>query len=358
MDNFKDEAARLEASCTRALVLHGQRNTAQLLAELPTDIVSDEYGDGGVVSELEDEVAELLGVEAAIFLPSGTMAQQIALRIHADASARRTVLLHPTSHPVLHEDQAMERLHGLQPRPVGDPTALLSRGHLDEVAEAPAALLLELPQREIGGQLPEWDDLVAQVQWAQDRGAAVHLDGARLWQCGVAYDRSLPEIAALFDTMYVSFYKDLGGLSGSCLTGSLEFAAEVREWRHRHGGTLFAMWPYAASSLAALRMRLPRMASYRTHALALAAGVDDLDGVRVHPGPPQTSMFHLKLRGTATALLEGLRSIAKDDGISTWSDTHPTGHPDWRSVEMTVGDATLDFTPAEFRSIAARIVEG
>ncbi|MFT5224057.1 MAG: threonine aldolase, partial [Glaciecola sp.] len=207
-------------------------------------------------------------------------------------------------------------------------------------------------------QLPTWEQFVAQVQWAQDRGAAVHLDGARLWQCGIAYDRSLPEISALFDTMYVSFYKDLGGLSGSALTGSHEFAAEVREWRHRHGGTVFAMWPYAASALSALRLRLPRMASYRAHALALAAAVDDLDGARIHPSPPQTSMFHLHLRGTATGLLEGLRSVARDERIWTWSDTHPTGHPDWRRVEMHVGDATLEFTPAEFRSIVARIVEG
>jgi threonine aldolase len=97
----------------------------------------------------------------------------------------------------------------------------------------------------------------------------VHLDGARLWQCEAAYDRPLAEIAALFDTVYVSFYKDLGALAGCCLAGPEDVVADAREWRHRHGGTLFALWPYAASALAGLRSRLRRMARYRSHAEAV-----------------------------------------------------------------------------------------
>ena len=84
------------------------------------------------------------------------------------------------------------------------------------------------------------------------------------------YERSLEEIAALFDTIYVSFYKDLGGIAGSGLAGPEDVIAEAKEWRLRHGGTLFAMWPYAASAAAAIETRLPRMKIYRDHALALA----------------------------------------------------------------------------------------
>jgi hypothetical protein len=81
------------------------------------------------------------------------------------------------------------------------------------VAEPLAALLVELPQREIGGLLPAWDDLVAQVGWARDRDTAVHLDGARLWEAAAGYERSPAEVAALFDSVYVSFYKGIGALA-------------------------------------------------------------------------------------------------------------------------------------------------
>ncbi len=128
-----------------------------------------------------------------------------------------------------------------------------------------AVLLLELPQRDIGGQLPAWEELVAQVEWARERGAAVHLDGARLWGCESFYGRSLAEISEPFDTVYTSFYKQLGGLAGAVLAGSEDVIAESKEWRRRrHGGMLYGLWPNAASGLVGLRTRLPRMAAYRS----------------------------------------------------------------------------------------------
>src|SRR5690349_21577929 len=196
----------LRDACTRFLHGHGQRRPAELLAEIPTDVAPDRYGEGGVVAELEREVAALLGMPAALFLPSGTMAQQAALRVHADRLDRRTVVFHPTCHLDRHEAQAFQRLHGLVGRPAGEPHRLLTLDDLRGVAERPAALLLELPQREIGGQLPDWQALVDQVAWARGRGAALHLDGARLWECTPFYGRPLAEIAGLFDTVYVSFY--------------------------------------------------------------------------------------------------------------------------------------------------------
>ena len=250
-----DEVERLRRDCSRALAWHGNRTPQEMLAEFGDAVAPDRYGAGGVVEELEHEVADLLGMPAAVFMPSGTMAQQIALRIHADDLGPRTVAFHPACHLDTHESGAYERLHGLVGRPVGAPDRLLTLTDLDEVAEPLAALVLELPQRDLGGALPTWDDLTAQVEWARGRGAAVHLDGARLWQCGVAYGRPLAEVAGLFDSVYVSFYKDLGGLAGCCLLGSEDLVARAREWRQRHGGTLFALWPYAASALAALRLR-------------------------------------------------------------------------------------------------------
>lgn len=359
------ELDAIRRTCRRFLGGHGYRSTAAQLAAIPADVQEDVYGEGGVVAELEAEIATILGKPAAVFMPSGTMAQQIVLRVHADRRNRRTVLYHPQCHLEVHELDAPGRLHRLHGRPVGSRERLITIDDLratpdgsTPVAEAPAALLLELPQRDLGGQLPAWKDLVAQVDWAHSVGAAAHMDGARLWQCAGFYDRPIEAIAAPFDTVYVSFYKDIGAFAGAAVAGPTDVIAEVREWRQRHGGTLFTMWPHAASALANLRARLPRMPAYRAQALALADAVRDLPGLQLVPDPPQASMFHLVFHRDPGALQEAALRLAKDDGIWTWGKFHPTEVPGTSRAELGVGDAALEWTPAEFRDVIARLLAG
>src|SRR5690242_14929971 len=107
------EARALRERCTRFVHGHGRESAAAFLAGIPSDTALDRYGTGGVVTELEARVAELLGKPAAVFLPSGTMAQQVTLRVHASRTGRSTVLYHPTCHLRLHEDGAVQRLQGL-----------------------------------------------------------------------------------------------------------------------------------------------------------------------------------------------------------------------------------------------------
>jgi threonine aldolase len=355
-----EEIRRLRGGCERALGGHGLRTPTDMLAELasiPLDKLGDDtYGAGGVVGVLEEEVRGLLGKPAAVFMPSGTMAQQIALRIHADRTGRGVVGFHPTSHLELHEDKAYQRLHGLVGRTIGSRSELITRKDLEGIDEPLAALLLELPQREIGGRLPDWADLVAQVHLVRERGTAVHLDGARLWESAPFYGRPPAEIAALFDSVYVSFYKGLGGLTGSVLLGDEQLIREARAWRHRHGGTLFRLWPYAASALAGLRLRLPRMPAYVAHAQAIAAELAKIDGVDVVPDPPQVPMMHIHLRTTAAAALAGLRRLASEERIWTWGGTAATDTPGIRRVELTVGDSTLAFSPSEVARIVRRLL--
>ncbi len=161
------------------------------------------------------------------------------------------------------------------------------------------------------------------------------------------YDRPLSDIAALFDTVYVSFYKGLGGLAGSMLLGEEDVIAEARLWRKRHGGTLYRLWPYAAAGLAGLRLRLPKMGAYVAHARAIAAELAEMDGVLVVPDPPQTPMMHLHLRTTEAAVTAGIRRMATEQRLWTWGGSSPTETPGYRRVELTVGDATLGFTPVE-----------
>ena len=346
----------LRATCSRSLGGHGPVRPADLLGTIPVDTAVDRYGEGGVVAELEAEVAGLLGMPAALYLPSGTMAQQAVLRVHADRRARRTVLFHPTCHLDVREGRALERLHGLVGRPVGDPCALITAADLAAVAEPVAALVLELPQRDLGGQLPAWEDLQAQVAWARDRGAAVHLDGARLWEAAAGYGRPLTEVAGLFDTAYVSFYKGIGALAGCCLAGPVDVVAEAAEWRQRMGGTLFGLWPGAASALTLLRRRLPLMPAYLEHARAVASALQDLPGVQVVPDPPQTSMLHLLLTTTEDAFTAAATELAERDGLWTWPGSMPTEDPRARAVELSVGDATLALRPEQVREAVARLV--
>ncbi len=353
-----DEMAVLRDRCERFVQGHGRPSAASLLADIPVDTAMDRYGAGGVVAELEAEVAGLLGKPAAAFLPSGTMAQQVTLRVLADRLGRRTVVFHPTCHLHLHEDEAAVRLHQIVTRPVGAAEKPLTRAELDRVAEAPAVLLLELPQREIGGQQPAWTDVLAQVGWARERGAWAHLDGARLWESAAGYGVPPAEVAAPFDTVYVSFYKGIGALAGCCLAGPEDVVAEVREWRHRMGGTLFGMWPAAASGLTCLRRRLPLMPGYLTQARAIADELQGVAGVTVLPDPPQTPMMHLLLGVGAAVFQDAVVGLAEERSTWTWAAAAPTPDPHVVRVELSVGDATMGWEPAELADVIARLAAG
>lgn len=347
----RDELAALKAQCTRSFHGHGKQTAATMLATIPADTTLDTYGDGGAVADLEAEICRLLDKPAAVFLPSGTMAQQAVLRVHADARSRRTVVFHPMCHLEQHEEQGYQRLHRLIGRPAGGRDRLMTLDDLTAIAEDPAALLIELPQRDIGGQQPAFDDLTAHAAWARQRGAAVHLDGARLWESAAGYGRPVAEIAALFDTVYVSFYKGIGALPGCCVAGPAEIVGQVREWRRRMGGTLHGLWPSAASALTCLAIRLPRFPAYLEHARAIAAALADVPGVTVIPDPPEVPMMHLLLRVTKEQYATAAQRLAKDRGIWTPPTCMPTVDPAVQRIELSVGDGTMDFEPAELAEI-------
>jgi threonine aldolase len=349
------EEAAVRAGCTRFLAGHGQRSTQALLAEIDPETEPDRYGRGGVVEELEHEIAELLAKPAALFLPSGTMAQQSVLAIHAERRGRTSLVFHPACHLDWREGRGYARLHGLSAEPAGQLRRPLELFDLEAIAEPPAALLIELPQRDLGGHLPHMSDLEAMVGWARERGAAVHLDGARLFEATPFYRRSPAEIAALFDTVYVSFYKGLGGLSGCCVAGPTDVISELGTWRTRHGGTIFALWPYAASDLAALRRRLPMMPAYRDHAVSLAAALRPLPGIEVLPDPPQSPMFHIVCHVTEQELRANALELARATGIWTFARPFSSDGPSAQRLELSVGDATMTFAPDEVRDLIAAL---
>ena len=158
--------------------------------------------------------------------------------------------------------------------------------------------------------------------WARERGAAAHLDGARLWESAAGYGRAPAEIAALFDTVYVSFYKGIGALAGCCVAGPADVLDQVREWRRRMGGTLYGLWPNAASALSCLAERLPKFRAYMDHARAIAAALSAVPGVTVIPDPPQVPMMHLLLRTSKDDYASAARRLAAERGIWVFTVVH------------------------------------
>ncbi|HEX4859465.1 MAG TPA: beta-eliminating lyase-related protein [Usitatibacteraceae bacterium] len=256
---------------------------------------ADEYGTGQLIDDFEHKVAAVLGKEAAVYMPSGTMASLIALRIWADRAHNPDFGMHATAHQELHEELAYRKLHQLRGHVIGQEGEPLLARDLAYLDLPLSSIVIELPMREIGGRLAPWEDLQRQRQIATSRGVRLHLDGARLWETRSFYEaRSYAEIAALFDSVYVSLYKGIGGLSGAMLAGDKAFIAEARTWLARHGGTVYRQYPIVASAAMRFDARLERMPHYYQRALSLARSLHALPGVAVRPEVPEVNLMHLR----------------------------------------------------------------
>lgn len=222
----------------------------------------------------------------------------ISLELMARYSAiRETCLHHITGHrPMTMADQLAAI--GEQTKQFAGPD-VYGTGELIE----PAAVLLELPMREIGGQLPSWEELDAQSQWARQQGITLHMDGARLWQCPPHYGRSLTEITALFNSVYVSFYKDIGGIAGSVLAGSVDFIDQAKMLIRRAGGNLYSLFPYVLAARAGMQRNLATLPDAVADAAWLAERFNDIQGLKTLPHLPPTNLFHLYMKGDPQSLI-------------------------------------------------------
>ena len=328
------------------------RDQVQEIADSPLSLIrSDGYGRGGFLAEFEAEIATLLGKEAAVFMPSGTMAQQIALRIWSDELGSRKVAFHPTCHLEIHEHKAYSELHRLEAVLVGESDRLFTVDDLSTLSENISTLLIELPQREIGGQLPSWEELNEICHFAQSRGMKLHMDGARLWECQPFFDRTYAEISAPFDSVYVSFYKVLNGLPGAALAGPADFIAEARIWQRRHGGNLQQQSPSAISAKLGLDRYLPRIPSYVQKAKEIAEALSHVESIRVVPENPPTNMMHLYLEGDPERLLNASLSLAGETGVGLFFRIGAEG-----KLEISIGDSALEIPTKEIKRLFAEVI--
>lgn len=327
------------------------RQTLAGLADfLPEGTEADFYGEGALIEDFEARIAEILGKPAAVFGPSGKMLQNAALRVWADRRNCPTVALHPQSHILAEEAEAYQRVFGLQHAALGAPNRLATPEDLEKIAEPLGALALELPLRRLGCRLHPWADVERFAEIADAQGIPLHADAARIWESEPFYGRTPAEIAAPFDSLYVSFYKGLGGLAGGALAGPEDVVAEVRLWRQRCGGQLIHLFPYIAAARKGLEERLPRMAAYHDKAKAIARALSALPGIRVTPDPPQANAM-LVLVETQGDLAEAALDVAEASGLLLFKEPQVSPFDGIGMFEITVREGAMALSEEE-------IVEG
>lgn len=343
--------------------LHGHRpvSPAKELRDLAHEAAGldasqwDRYGEGGPVRELEQAVADALGMPAAAMFPTGVMAQQAALRVWTGRQACRAVALPGLSHLLVHELDGPHLLHGFRWCRLSEGAAFPTASDLAAEPSRLGAALLELPLRDAGFLLPSWPELVAFSDACRDRGVPLHLDGARLWEAAASLERTPAQVSALADSVYVSLYKGLGGLAGAVLAGPADVVAESRQWRRRQGGTLPSMVPYAVGGLRGLRQQLPRMGEYRQRALELAEALV-ARGVRVYPDPPQATAFRLLAEASQAELDDRLLRCVEEDRTFAVPRFRRSEVPGWCWTELSVGSATMDWDTVKAADYLAHLL--
>jgi threonine aldolase len=313
-----------------------------------------ELGNAHGASQIEEKMATLLGVEAALWLPTGTLAQGIAARIHRQVTNSDRLLLHPSSHLLLHEEQGYQYAHGCSAKVVGkwrEPLAL------DDISGDPGCVFIELPQRHSGGKLPSWSELQGIKERCKKLGIPLHMDGARLWSCRPFYDnRSYADIVAGFDSVYVSFYKDIGAMGGAVLAGTQKFIDEARGWRTRLGGFSVGSWPLIYDALRLIDKRIKQMPAFIQKAKRLADSIRHIPDLRVDPVIPHTNMFHILLDVSANKAESARDKIAVDQGIWLSDRFWDYESPNSCAMEIVVGEKALAIADQTFSKAMAQFV--
>lgn len=357
-----DEAQTLRLGASHWLSGHRPARSARealaRLADSPDlDAPLDVYGEGALIRELEREIAALLGKEQAVFLHKGMAAQAAALRTWTHGRQQALIGLHRKSHLELDEALAYERLLGLRGLRLGEGDAPFLRDELEQQGERPQVLVVELPLRRAGFRLPSWAQLCDLSAWAREHEVPLHFDGARLWEASAFYQRPLAEIAALADSVYVSFYKGLGGLAGCALAGSAPFLAQARPWITRMAGDVYTLFPYVLSARQGLRQHLPRLAHYRERALGLAAALAQIEGARVAPHPPQTSSFQVHVPGEPTRLQGALDEVARRHRFWLASRCVASAVDGMGMFEVVIGEAADDWQDARVVELVREVIQ-
>lgn len=268
--------------------------------EMRQAIASAPLGDAVIdvdptVEKLEQRTAEILGKEAAVFMPSGSMTNQVAVRVHCKRGSE--FICEADCHIYHYEQGAFAGLSGLVAKTIAGDQGVLRVEHLrdainpaDDHHAQTQLLCLENTHNRWGGRIAPQDDVVEACWWASGQGLKTHLDGARLWNAAIASGKSEAELCEPFDSVSVCFSKGLGAPVGSILAGEEKFVREARRARKLFGGAMRQAGIIAAGALHALEHHRDRLAVDHDHAKMLGDAAESCGVFRVRGGDVHTNI--------------------------------------------------------------------
>lgn len=292
-----------------------QPTPGMLAAMAAAPVGDDVYGEDPSANALEAKVAQYFGHDAAVFFPTGTMANQVAIRVHCDPGDE--ILTESTSHIVLWEAGGAAVHSGATVRPFDGEWGLLKPARLvgairpnDMHSVRTRLVSLENTHNRGGGTIYPLDDVTAISRWARSNGLAMHLDGARIWNAIVASGVSGREWGRQFDTIMVAFSKGLGAPVGSALIGSKSLMDKARRLRKLFGGAMRQIGYLAAACSFAMDHHIERLADDHANARLLAEAVASVPGFTLTPPNVQTNLVWFAVderHGSAQSVVATLR---------------------------------------------------
>jgi threonine aldolase len=279
------------------------------------EVGDDVFGEDPTVNILQEKVANLLGKEASLFVPSGTMANQLSIKSHTQPGDE--VIIESSSHPYNFEGGAGAALSGIQFRCLEGVRGILDPSQIEE-AIRPAdhhfpltrLVCLENTHNRGGGSVFPLEKMTEIYQLAKSKGLLVHLDGARLWNASVATGIKPNEYAQRADTVSVCLSKGLGAPIGSLVAGSTPFVDRVHRFRKMFGGGMRQVGIIAAAGIYALDHHLERLREDHQNAKRLAAGLKEIKGVSIDPKHVETNIVIFDAEGagmTSFRLAEAMK---------------------------------------------------
>jgi threonine aldolase len=323
---------------------------------LAAEVGDDVFGEDPTVNRLQDKVAALLGKEAALFVPSGTMSNQICVRAHTQPGDE--LLCEATCHIYNNEAGGPAALSGVTCRTFAGDYGIVDVTQVEDKVR-PAddhqvrtrLVCLENTHNRGGGRVYPLEKIQALSGWARKHGLIMHLDGARLWNAVIATGIPAEEWARPFDSISVCFSKGLGAPLGSALAGPREFVTRARRIRKLLGGGMRQAGIAAGAALFALEHHVERLAEDHQNARAIAQAIADTPGLRLDPPEVETNLVWFEADaelGTARAVTAAL----KQRGVLV----HPAGPQTMRAcTHLDVSAAQAERAAETIRQAVRRL---
>ncbi len=274
----------------------------------------DTYNEGPLVDLIETKVSALLDKPNALFFNKGTVCQLAALKTICEQKNNPVIAIHSQSHIAFDEDKAYQNVTQLEALKIGTHNNPIRAKDLQELSTIPSVLVIEMPLRRAGFKLADWAELEAIRIWCHQHKVHLHMDGARLWESAPFYQKDVTTIGKLFDSIYISLYKGIGGLSGALLAGEHDLISATAVWRNRLGSQMWSNFPALITGLEGIDTQLPLIPEWVIRAKQIANLLSPTNGLNVQQ--PQTNGFLIKFKGHQHTMNKHMQTLVQEYNMS------------------------------------------